>query len=79
MVGGRESKPPRQAKPSVITEGVVGYRCRLNYRSPESIARFMRNMLPFEFELGNDLPGLGMGVHGVSESNVISNHSARVV
>jgi hypothetical protein len=41
----------------------VGYRCPLNYRSPESIARFIRNTLPFEFDLGNDLPGMGVGVH----------------
>lgn len=49
-------------KPSVITKGFVGYRCRVNYRSPVSIARFIHNTLPFEFEFGNDLPGLGVGV-----------------
>jgi hypothetical protein len=53
-----------QAKPLVVTEGFVGYRCPVNYRSPESISRFIRNTLPFEFELGNDLPGMGVGVHG---------------
>ena len=41
----------------------VGYRCRANYRTPESIARFMMRYSPFEFECANDLPGLGVGVH----------------
>jgi hypothetical protein len=31
-------------------------------RSPDSIARFIRRMLPFTFECANDLPGLGVGV-----------------
>lgn len=57
-----------QGKSSVITEGFVGYRCPVNYRSPESIARFIRNTLSFEFELGNDLPGMGVGVHGYEKS-----------
>jgi hypothetical protein len=41
----------------------VGYRCRTNYRTPESIARFMMRYSPYQFECANDLPGLGVGVH----------------
>jgi superfamily I DNA and RNA helicase len=43
--------------------GFVGYRSLVNFRSPFSIARFIRGALPdFEFTPGNDLPGLGVGV-----------------
>ena len=52
------------SKPKVTLDDFVGYRCPVNYRTPESIARFMRNMLPFEFDFGNELPGLGVGVYG---------------
>jgi hypothetical protein len=52
-----------QGRAPILTKGFVGYRCPLNYRSPESIARFIRNTLPFEFDLGNDLPGMGVGIH----------------
>lgn len=41
-------------------EGAVGYRARTIYRSPESIARFIRDTLPFEFEPANALPGRGV-------------------
>jgi superfamily I DNA and RNA helicase len=49
-------------QPPVTLDGFVGYRARRNYRSPESIARFIRRTLPFKFECANDLPGLGVGV-----------------
>jgi hypothetical protein len=49
-------------QPPVVLNGFVGYRARRNYRSPESIARFIRRALPFKFEGANDLPGLGVGV-----------------
>lgn len=52
------------SKPKITLDGFVGYRCPINYRTPESIARFTRNTLPFDFEFGNDLPGLGVGVYG---------------
>lgn len=68
-----------QGKPSVITEGFVGYRCPVNYRSPESIARFIRNTLPFDFELGNDLPGMGAGVHGYQDSEEQPKAVAKIV
>jgi superfamily I DNA and RNA helicase len=49
-------------QPPVALKGFVGYRARRNYRSPESIARFIRRALPFKFDGANDLPGLGVGV-----------------
>ena len=50
--------------------GFVSYRARRNCRSPESIVRFIRTVLPsFDFEPGNDLPGLGVGVKGYDDAN----------
>jgi hypothetical protein len=49
-------------QPPVALEGFIGYRARRNYRSPDSIARFIGRTLPFTFECANDLPGLGVGV-----------------
>src|SRR6266545_6753403 len=46
----------------VVLPGFVGYRARANYRSPQSIARFIQRALPFKFECASDLPGLGVGV-----------------
>jgi hypothetical protein len=43
--------------------GFVGYRSLVNYRTPETIARFIQAALPeFPFTCANDLPGLGVGV-----------------
>jgi superfamily I DNA/RNA helicase len=39
----------RDLQPAVLT-GFVGYRARVNYRSPRSIARFIRRVASFEFE-----------------------------
>ncbi|WP_201066946.1 ATP-binding domain-containing protein, partial [Thiorhodovibrio winogradskyi] len=48
----------------------VGYQSLLNYRSPESIARFIREALPeFAFTGANDLPGLGVQVTPYQESS----------
>jgi hypothetical protein len=55
-------------QPPVVLDGFVGYRARRNYRSPESIARFIRRTLPFKFEGANDLPGLGVGVTPYSKA-----------
>ena len=54
---------------SVPLVGFIGYRAGMNYRSPEPIARFIRNVLPFEFESANDLPGLGVGVATYSKAD----------
>ena len=55
-------------QPPVVLDGFVGYRARRNYRSPDSIARFIRRTLPFKFEGANDLPGLGVGVTPYSKA-----------
>lgn len=68
-----------QGRPPVPLPGFVGYRCPTNYRSPESIARFVRNTLPFVFEPGNDLPGLGVGVHRYADPAEQPKVVARVV
>ena len=57
-----------QDKPPVSMEGFVRYRSLVNYRSPESIARFIRDTLPIPFEQGNTLPGLGVEVHAYTEA-----------
>ena len=59
----------------VALEGFVTFNARFNYRSPESIARFIKKALPFEFEQANDLPGLGVGVHAYEDDR----HQARLV
>jgi len=49
--------------------GFVTYSARRNCRSPERIARFIRAVLPsFDFEPGNDLPGLGVRVKGYCDA-----------
>jgi len=40
----------------------VSFRARANYRSPETIARYIQRVLPFDFSPSNPLPGLGVGV-----------------
>jgi len=52
---------------AVKLENFVTYRCNINYRTPESIARFILNTLPIKFEIGNSLPGLGVDVHEYQE------------
>ena len=59
----------------VALEGFVGFNARFNYRSPESIAQFIKKALPFEFEQANDLPGLGVGVHAYEDDR----HQVRLV
>ena len=51
----------------VTLSGFTGFRADTNFRSPERIATFIRDVLPFRFEIGNDLPGLGTGVHGYDD------------
>ncbi|MCY4150063.1 MAG: NERD domain-containing protein [Gammaproteobacteria bacterium] len=53
---------------SLVDGQFVGYQYQVNYRSPESIARFILQTLPFEFEQGNKLSGLGVKIHAYSES-----------
>ena len=51
----------------VSLPGFTGYRADTNFRSPESIATFIRDVLPFRFEVGNALPGLGVAVHAYDD------------
>jgi hypothetical protein len=48
-------------RPPVELPGFVGYRARINYRTPRTIAKAIQEMLPVDFEIGNPLPGLGVG------------------
>ncbi|WPL11995.1 ATP-binding domain-containing protein [Thiorhodovibrio litoralis] len=61
----------RSTTPMALQEqDFVGYQSLLNYRSPESIARFIREALPeFSFTGANDLPGLGVQVTPYQESS----------
>jgi len=48
--------------------GWTGYRTRCNYRSPRSIARYIKDLLPrFEFDAANPLPGSDVGVTRISD------------
>jgi len=47
--------------------GFIGFRTDTNYRTPETIARFIHRTLPFRFESANDLPGLGVSVAGYDD------------
>ena len=47
----------------------VTYHANDNYRSPESIASFIREVLPYDFECMNPLPGLGVQVTGYTKDD----------
>jgi superfamily I DNA and RNA helicase len=68
-----------QDKPRLRLDGFVGYRSRANYRSPVSIARFIRRTLPFEFECANDLPGRGAEVTRYADPSEQGKLVGRVV
>jgi len=57
----------------------VGFRARANYRSPETIARYILRVLPFEFLPSNPLPGLGVGVATYTEVGEQSKRVAAIV
>ncbi|MCY4217832.1 MAG: NERD domain-containing protein [Gammaproteobacteria bacterium] len=61
-------KPPVKLN-NLVDRQFVGYQYQVNYRSPESIARFILQTLPFEFELGNKLLGLGVKIHAYNETS----------
>ena len=68
-----------QDKPPVSLDGFVRYSSKINYRSPESIARFIKDTLPFAFAQGNDLPGLGVGVHGYTAADEQPKIAGKIV
>jgi hypothetical protein len=50
--------------------GWTGYRTKCNYRSPRSVARYIKDLLPkFEFDAANPLPGAGVGVTRMSDKS----------
>lgn len=51
----------------VPLEGFVTFNAKRNYRTPESIARYIKKVLPYEFESTNDMPGLGVEIHRYKE------------
>ncbi len=65
-------------KPPVALPGFATYRAEDNFRSPERIARFIQGTLPFEFQLGNDLPGFDVVVHGYDDPDEQRKIVARV-
>ena len=58
----------RQQEGVALPSDFVGYRSLTNHRSPDTIARFIMRNLDVEFECGNDLPGLGVGISSYDES-----------
>ena len=54
-------------KEPVDLPGFVRFECNKNYRSPRSVSESIHKMLGIEFEYENDLEGLGVGLHAVSE------------
>ena len=69
----------------MLPESFIGYSAKINYRTPDTIARFMRRNFEIEFECGNDLPGLGVGVERYDEtgdqaalvSSIVQEHLRR--
>ena len=51
----RRTDPPDAA-------GFVGWRARRNHRSPETVARFVRSVLPFDFECAGAASGFDVAV-----------------
>lgn len=47
---------------SVGDKDFVIFHARENFRTPRQIARFIQRTLPYEFEVANRLPGMGVGV-----------------
>ncbi|KPV39931.1 hypothetical protein AN478_06965 [Thiohalorhabdus denitrificans] len=57
-----------RANREVGLPGFVGYRSPENYRTPDSIARFIQNSLDFDFTAANPLPGLGVRVSAFTDA-----------
>jgi hypothetical protein len=60
-------------------DGFIGYRSRSNFRSPLSIAREIQRVLPFDFELANDLPGLGVHYTAYQNPEDQGAHTAKAI
>jgi len=62
-----------------LAPGFVGFRTRANYRSPETIASYIRRVLPFDFKPANPLPGLGVGVSSYKDPQAQGKRVAAIV
>jgi len=62
-----------------LAPSFIGFRARANYRSPETIARYIQRVLPFDFLPSNPLPGLGVGVATYKEAGEQSKRVAAIV
>lgn len=59
-------------------DGWTGYRARCNYRSPRSIAQYIKALLPFDFEAANPLLGSDVGVTRVTDRDEIPAAVGRI-
>jgi hypothetical protein len=62
-----------------LAPNFIGFHTRANYRSPETIARYILRILPFDFIPCNPLPGLGVGVATYKEAGEQSKRVAAIV
>lgn len=62
-----------------LSSQFIGFRARANYRSPETIARYIQRVVPFDFLPSNPLPGLGVGVATYKETGEQSKRVAAIV
>jgi UvrD-like helicase C-terminal domain/AAA domain len=63
----------------ILAPNFIGFRTRANYRSPETIARYILRVLPFDFVPCNPLPGLGVGTAMYKEAGEQSKRVAAIV
>ena len=59
--------------------GWTGLTARQNHRSPQSVARYIRELLPeFAFEPANPLPGMGVGVTRIADRSETAEAVGRI-
>ena len=63
----------------LAAKGFVGFVSNANHRSPDSIARFLLQALPFNFRAANPLPGLGVGVTAYGEAGEQSDLVGKII
>lgn len=60
--------------------GFIGFRTRSNFRTPQSIAAHIRDVLPdFAFEAMSPLPGLGVGEHRCERETDMARRAGAIV
>lgn len=70
--------PSSEAAYLKLSRHFIGFRARSNYRSPETIARYIQRVLPFDFLPCNPLPGLGVGVSTYKQTEDQSKRVAAI-